>query len=278
MARKTKTETVTETKTELAPPPAPPPPTTQAVPAKGKAKASAKPLPKNAGKKVAEAAGKRSKAPSPAPASSTTKKRVINGHQVQLPAPQSAPSPTAEPPAAVAPAPATPAPASDGFREVKSTGLARTLMQIERPCEVCGKALTFGEEVFGRVATMTDGTMMRGDFQPRCLEHGTDLNAPIVAGAPAEKTPQEQEWEAVQDESDLINEAIQGAMSVLPVPENPPRRALSIYICFLSGAAHAALEMGIDYEHAIEDFANHYGEILEQRRRATQQGDNASPA
>jgi hypothetical protein len=153
-------------------------------------------------------------------------------------------------------------------------------MQLERPCEVCGKALTFGEEVFGRVATMTDGTMMRGDFQPRCLEHGPDLTAPIMAGAPAEKTPQEREWEAVQDESDLINEAIQGAMSVLPPPENPPRRALSIYLCFLSGAAHAALEMGIDYEHAIEDFANHYGEILQQQRHApaTQQDGNASPA
>jgi hypothetical protein len=272
MARKTKTEIKTETKTEVAPPVPTPPP--QAAPTKGKAKASTKPIPKNAGRKVAEAAGKRSKVPSTAPA--TPKKRVINGHQVQLPAPQSVPAPAAEPPAAVAPS--TLAPASDGFREVKSTGLARTLMQLERPCEVCGKPLTFGEEVFGRVATMTDGTMMRGDFQPRCLEHGPDLTAPIVAGAPAEKTPQEREWEAVQDESELINEAIQGAMSVLPPPENPPRRAAAIYICFLSGAAHAALEMGIDYEHAIENFADHYGEILEQRRRATQQDENASPA
>jgi hypothetical protein len=38
--------------------------------------------------------------------------------------------------------------------------------------------------------------------------------------------------------------------------------------------------MGIDYEHAIEDFANHYGEILQQQRHApaTQQDGNASPA
>lgn len=285
MARKTKTKTNEETKLgPVASAPAPAP-TAAAAPA---SKAQPKPVPKAAGRKVAASAQKRSKAPEkPAPTKAPPK--AVNGHKVQLPAPKSAAS--AEP----APAPATPptptelAPAAsgvsatwseDGFKEVSSSPIEATIMQMDTPCEVCGKELAFGAEVLGRVASLTDGTIVRGKFRARCLEHGTDIQRPLVDGAPPPPTAEEREWAAVLDEAEMINEAIQGAMSVIALPENPPRRQVATYLCFLSAAGYAAMEMGIDYELAIENFADHYGEILEQRRKATaaQQASDAPPA
>lgn len=281
MARKTTTKTKTieeETKPGPAAPAAAPAPTAAAAPA---TKPQPKTMPKAAGKKAAASAQKRSKTTPPAkPAAKTptkTPQKAVNGHQVQLPAPKNAaPAPTELAPAASGVSASWP---EDGFEEVSSSPIQVTIMQMDTPCEVCGKELAFGTEVLGRVASLTDGTIVRGRFKARCLEHGTDIQHPLTGGVPAESTPEGREWAAIQDEAEMINEAIQGAMSVIALPENPPRRAVATYLCFLSAAAYAAMEMGIDYEHAIENFADHYGEILEQRRKAAaQQAENAPPA
>lgn len=181
----------------------------------------------------------------------------------------------AETPAAAASVEASPAPAQPDlpggpieietvtWTETGSTEPFLTDLQVETMCEVCGRELSPGDRIYGRSAQMrhSDGTI-KGQFRARCVAHGPDLTNPQPlreATAEEQAEPEkDKEWPFVYAEAEMINEAIQGALSVLPPPENPARRMTAMYVALVSVTSHLAVDMNIPLETAAADLSDHY--------------------